>query len=154
MPRTGTRGNHGQFARNIETAEQDGKAAALKAQNWTYQQIGDELGLSRSGAFRAVERALNAAVVPGAQALRLRAFARYEYLWECLLPGIEAGDEKAVAEGRKVTEALAKLFRLGELELPAEVDERERSAVDALLAEASKIVETEQAKIYGARVGQ
>lgn len=154
MAKNTPRGNHGQFARSIDTAEQDGKAAALKAQNWTYQQIGDELGISRSSAYRAVERALNAAVVPGAQALRIRAFARFEYLWECLLPAIEAGDEKAIAEGRKVTEALAKLFRLGELELPAEVDERERTAVDALLAEANEIVQREQAKIYGARVGQ
>lgn len=153
--RSQPRGNHGKYARSIDTAERDGQAARLKADGLTYTQIGDELGIDRSAAFRAVQRALHAAVVPAANLLRTREFARLEYLWECLLPGIEAGDTKSITEGRKVSESLRKLFDLDGPQDAADddVDEHERSAIEKMLAEVDAYVAEEQAKIYRAGNG-
>lgn len=143
------RAGHGKFTRSITTAERDAAAARLKAENWTYQQIAEELGFAdKSGACRAVQRALKAATVPAANALRLREFARLELLWESLEPAIEAGDVKAITEARKISESLRRLFDLDGPADPTEPDDAERNAVDKLLAEAWRIVENEQAKIY------
>lgn len=148
------RGNHGQFARALTTAERDAEAARLKEQHHTYQEIADLLGFAnKSGACRAVQRALKAAVVPAANALRLREFARLELLWEALEPGVEAGDVKAITEARKVSESLRNLFDLNGAIESDQVDETERTAIDALLAEANEIVDSEQAKIYGGARG-
>lgn len=151
---TQPRGVHGKFVRKLSTAETDGRAAALKEQQFTYEEIAEQLGMAdKSMAFRAVQRALRAAVVPAANAMRIREFARLEYLWECLQPGIEAGDTKSITEGRKISESLRRLFDLDGAIETEPVDEAERTAIDALLAEASKIVDQEQAKIYGSARG-
>lgn len=148
------RGNHGKFVRALTTAERDAEAARLKGENWTFQEIATELGFAnKSGACRAVQRALKAAVVPAANALRLRSFARLELLWEALEPAVEVGDVKAITEARKIEESLRRLFDLDGAIESEEVEEEERTAIDALLAEASKIVDQEQAKIYGGARG-
>lgn len=148
------RGNHGKFVRALTTAERDAEAARLKAEHFTYQEIATTLGFAnKSGACRAVQRALKATVVPAANALRLREFARLELLWEALETGVEAGDTKSITEARKVSESLRRLFDLDGAIETDEVEEQERTAIDQLLAEASKIVDREQAKIYGGARG-
>src|SRR5690606_4944610 len=59
--------------RTLASAERDAQAARLRAQHWTYQQIADELGYpNRSEAYRAVQRALKAAIrEPGEELLAL-----------------------------------------------------------------------------------
>lgn len=145
------RGKHGQFTRKISTAERDGNAARLKADGRTYQEIADELGLAtRGAACRAVQRALDAAVVPAARLLRMREFARLELLWEALEPSIEAGDVRAITEARKISESLRRLFDLdGPAEDQAPTTVAEQTAIDMLLAEADAFMKSEQAKIYG-----
>jgi hypothetical protein len=143
------RGNHGQFVRALTTAERDARAAELKGENWTYDEIAKEVGYAnKSSACRAVQRALKAAVVPAANALRIREFARLELLWEALEPGIEAGDVKAITEARKISESLRRLFDLDGAIEAGQVDDEEKSSIEQLLAEANRIVDGEQAKIY------
>lgn len=61
----------GRFDRTIDTAEKDAEAACLKAQGLTYNQIAEQLGYhDRSGAHKAVQRALRA--VPAASVAELR----------------------------------------------------------------------------------
>lgn len=61
----------GQYEHTLQGAERDAEAARLKAQKWTFQQIADHLGYAdRSGAYRAVARAL--AAVPSADVAELR----------------------------------------------------------------------------------
>lgn len=149
------RGKHGQFARKISTAERDGNAARLKADGRTYQEIADELGFAtRGAACRAVQRALDAAVVPAARLLRMREFARLELLWEALEPGVEAGDVKSITEARKVSESLRRLFDLdGPAEDQAPTTDAEQTAIDKMLADADAFLQSEQAKIYGNGAG-
>jgi len=60
------RGRDGRFARSVEVAERDSKAALLYAQGFTYEQIAVELGYSDRGtAWRAVRRACLAAAATG-----------------------------------------------------------------------------------------
>lgn len=63
----------GRYERTLASAERDAQAARLRAQHWTYQQIADELGYpNRSEAYRAVQRALKAAIrEPGEELLAL-----------------------------------------------------------------------------------
>lgn len=144
------RAGNGRFTRAITTAERDGEAARLKAEGWTYKEIAEQLGYASKGsACRAVQRALKAAVVPAAGALRLREFARLELLWESLEPGIEAGDVKAITEARKISESLRRLFDLDGAPETGEVEETERTAIDKLLADVEAWNRQEQAKIYG-----
>src|SRR5579859_4535664 len=61
----------GRYERTLQGAERDAEAARLKAQKWTFQQIADHLGYAdRTGAYRAVARAL--AAVPAADVAELR----------------------------------------------------------------------------------
>ena len=62
---TPARNPNGEIARNPETMKRDAKAAELRAQRMTYQQIGDELGITRQSAHEAVKRAMNDIVERG-----------------------------------------------------------------------------------------
>lgn len=65
------RGGNGAFVRSLDTAERDAKAARLRAEGKTYQQIADALELSDKGhAHQCVSRALTAIVREPAEQLR------------------------------------------------------------------------------------
>lgn len=65
------RGGNGAFVRSPDTAERDAKAARLRAEGKTYQQIADALELSDKGhAHQCVSRALTAIVREPAEQLR------------------------------------------------------------------------------------
>lgn len=76
-----------QFSRDADVITRDVQAAHLRAQGWTYDVIGRELGLSKSGAFRAVQRVLRTIQV-------------------------EAADELRKIEGHRLQQALAKAFEV------------------------------------------
>src|SRR5690606_36769481 len=63
----------GRYERTLASAVRHAQAARLRAQHWTYQKIADELGYpNRSEAYRAVQRALKAAIrEPGEEMLAL-----------------------------------------------------------------------------------
>ncbi|MEU8756225.1 hypothetical protein AB0C88_37635 [Streptomyces chartreusis] len=73
----------GRFERSIETAQRDARAAELRAENYTYQQIADELGWAdKSDARKAVRRALREIVQGPAEALLANHMERLETLYE------------------------------------------------------------------------
>jgi DNA-binding transcriptional regulator LsrR (DeoR family) len=52
------RGGDGRYARSLETVERDVEAARLRSQGRTYQQIADQLGVSKPAAYKMVQRAM------------------------------------------------------------------------------------------------
>jgi hypothetical protein len=52
----GQPGSNGRAARSAATIEGDAHAWELRVEHLTYQQIGDELGITKEGARQAVER--------------------------------------------------------------------------------------------------
>jgi DNA-binding CsgD family transcriptional regulator len=50
------RGSNGRAVRSAETIERDARAWELRVEHLTYQQIGDQLGITKEGARQAVER--------------------------------------------------------------------------------------------------
>ncbi|WP_037870695.1 hypothetical protein [Streptomyces sp. SPB074] len=86
----GPRGANGRFIRTPEGAARDARAARLRAQGRSFQQIADELGLkSKSCAHEAVGRALHSIVADDAEALRQREAARLDALTEEALAVLE-----------------------------------------------------------------
>lgn len=81
-PRTpSARGGNGKFIRTIETAELDARAARLRSQRKTYQQIADELGYADpTGARDAVLRALAAAPREAGEEMRQHELAHLDAL--------------------------------------------------------------------------
>jgi hypothetical protein len=65
-----TRDGKGRFDRDPATVKRDAEAAALRAKSWTYQAIADHLGLSKSAAFEAVQRALADTLAEPAEQVR------------------------------------------------------------------------------------
>lgn len=77
----GARDGNGKFIRSIETAELDARAARLRSQRKTYQQIADELGYADpTGARDAVLRALDAAPREAGQEMRDHELAHLDWL--------------------------------------------------------------------------
>lgn len=65
------RDGDGQFRQVLDNAIRDAKACRMKERGLTYQEIADEMGYAdRSGAFRAVKRALRSVQVEAATDLR------------------------------------------------------------------------------------
>lgn len=50
------RGSNGRAVRSAKTVKRDARAWELRVEHLTYQQIGDELGITKEGARQAVER--------------------------------------------------------------------------------------------------
>jgi len=50
------RGSNGRAVRSAETIERDARAWELRVEHLTYQEIGDQLGITKEGARQAVER--------------------------------------------------------------------------------------------------
>ncbi|MBD9723457.1 hypothetical protein PV755_45360 [Streptomyces caniscabiei] len=101
-PNQDARDGRGHYIRTPETAARDARAAELRAQNWTLQQIADELGFSdRSNARDAVRRALTDIVRGPAERLLSLHMERLESLYEAAIEVLEA-DHIVVSQGRIV----------------------------------------------------
>lgn len=73
-----TRDGRGRYDRSIDTVERDAEAARLKAKSWSYQQIADHLGITKSSAFDAVQRAYADVITEPAEAARKVEIDRYD----------------------------------------------------------------------------
>ncbi|MFI2632618.1 hypothetical protein ACH5A2_19800 [Streptomyces collinus] len=94
-------GRH-RYARSPETVALDARAADLRAQGATYQQIADELGYrSRSGAIDAVRRAVRDACAGPAQALIDLEVTRLEMITDEVLEILQR-DHVVVSHGKVV----------------------------------------------------
>lgn len=101
-PHQDARDGNGRYTRNPQTAERDGKAAELRAQGWTYQQIADELGFStKKNANDAVRRAIRDACAGPGKALVDLEVMRLEAMYDKVLDILET-DQPLVSHGRIV----------------------------------------------------
>lgn len=98
-----SRDPHGHYVRTPEKAASDARAAELRAEGWTYQQIGDELGIDKTNARRACRRALREIVQGPAEKLLAMHMERLETLYEAALDVLEA-DHPLVSHGRVITD--------------------------------------------------
>ena len=93
---------NGQYVRSPETARRDARAAELRAEGWTLQQIADELGYSdKSNAQRGVRCALREIVRGPAEKLLGIHMERLETLYEAAIEVLEA-DHVVVFHGQVV----------------------------------------------------
>lgn len=74
------RGGDGRYARDPEVAARDAEACHLRAQSFSYTEIGDRLGISKTAAYEAVQRALAETVQEPAAELRQLELLRLDEL--------------------------------------------------------------------------
>lgn len=95
------RDGHGRYTKSLEGAERDAEAARLHAAGLSYREVGEQLGLTKWAALRAVQRAVRAVVQDaGEEVLRLH-IGRLEYLYEKAVEVLET-DHVLVSHGRIV----------------------------------------------------
>jgi hypothetical protein len=96
------RGHNGQFRRTPHTAEKDAKASEMFAAGAKLQTIADELGyVDRSGARKAVERAMQEVVVEAGDLARQTQLARLDRMYRIAADVVER-EHVTVSQGRVV----------------------------------------------------
>lgn len=104
-PNQDARDARGHYVRTPETAARDARAAELRTQGLTFQQIADELGFAHKDSAReACRRALRDIVQGPAEKLLALHIERLETLYEKALEVLEA-DHVVVSHGKVVTMA-------------------------------------------------
>jgi hypothetical protein len=84
------RGGNGRYARSTETVERDAEAARLRARGMSYPAIAKALGIfDESGAFKAVQRALQATLQEPSAAVRAVELKRLDDMWTAALGVLE-----------------------------------------------------------------
>lgn len=73
-----SRDSGGRYARELELADRDAAAAQLRKRGKGYQQIADELGISKTSAFEAVQRALAEIIREPGESLRAMELERLD----------------------------------------------------------------------------
>lgn len=81
-PNQDARDGAGRYVRTPAIAQQDARAADLRAEGWTLQQIADELGVDKTTARMAIRRALREIVQGPAEKLLALHIDRLETLYE------------------------------------------------------------------------
>lgn len=100
-PDQDTRDSRGHYARSLTAAERSARAAQLRSEGLTYQEIADDLGYSDKGAaWNAVRRLIDSLTIPAAESARKTEVERLELEFErldaeldrldALIPHIEA----------------------------------------------------------------
>jgi ribosomal protein S12 methylthiotransferase accessory factor YcaO len=101
-PPDNARDGKGRYIRTPETAERDARAAQLRAEGWTLQQIADELGYTdKSNARQAIQRALREIVQGPAEQLLQIHLTRLETLYQAAVDVLET-EHVLVSHGRIV----------------------------------------------------
>jgi len=92
----------GRFTKSLEGAERDAYAARLHAAGHSYNEIAAELGIHKSQAIRAVQRAVRAVVKDAGEEVVQLHIDRLEYLYGKAVEIAEA-DHVVVSHGKVVT---------------------------------------------------
>lgn len=100
-PHQGCRDGKGRYRRGPEAVAQDARAAELFGQSLSFQEIADELGMTKSSAIKAVQRALRDVVKGPAEAALAVHIDRLEYMFTRCMEIAEA-DHVVVSHGRIV----------------------------------------------------
>lgn len=99
--------------RNIEAAERQAQALALRRDGYTFAMIALEVGFSHpSGAYKAVETALDRTVREPAEALRELELCRLDSYLDALSPKIKQGEPRSMGVALKISERRARLLGL------------------------------------------
>lgn len=88
------------YERTILTAEQDAQAAQLRAKGKPYREIAEIVGISKGGAYKAVQRAIAAVPVEAVNELRAIECARLDAVIARLWDIVDA-DHPYVSNGRR-----------------------------------------------------
>lgn len=96
------------MARLIETVRRDAEAAGLRSKSWTYQQIADHFGVSRTAAHKMVQRAMLDILTEPAEAARQFELDKLDALEQGLLATLER-KHYIVSHGRIIFDGEAKL---------------------------------------------
>lgn len=115
-----------------EQLRRERQALELQRAAIPYDVIGEQLGMSGSGAWKLCFRALSRAPAMNVEFHRSVETDRLQRLWRGLYPKARDGDVKAAAECRKISESLR---RLNGWDAPVKVDAQIRSKLDAEIAE-------------------
>lgn len=133
---------HSKASKNrLRGREREIKAMELRKSGATYAAIGEALGISEQGAYKAVIRALdklNAKVIEGAEQLRRLELERLDRLFLAVYPKAIGGSYEAIDRALKIMARRARLLGLDAVER-AEVTWREE--VISLLRSGSISVE-------------
>lgn len=99
-----TRNGHGSFERSIESVRRDARAAELRAENWTLQQIADELGYTDKSNVRAAIQRAHRDVAQGPADRMLALYTeRLEGIFQKAME-IAEEDHLVVSHGRIITD--------------------------------------------------
>lgn len=100
-PNQHSRDSAGHYIRTPQTATTDARAAQLRAEGWTLQQIADELGCDKTTAGRAIRRALREIVKGPAEKLLAMEAERLDTLYEEALEVLQR-DHVTVSHGKVI----------------------------------------------------
>ncbi|MEU6597864.1 hypothetical protein [Streptomyces flaveolus] len=95
------RDGRGRYTRSVDTAERDAEAARLFTQGLNYREIGEELGVTKWTAMRAVARAAQAVAKEAGQEVLKYHASRLEYAYAKAIEIAEA-DHVMVSHGKVV----------------------------------------------------
>lgn len=148
-PNQDSRNGHGQYIRTTDTAERDADAARLRTKGYTYQQIGDQLGMTKAAAHKACQRALSDIVREPAEDLLKVELDRLDAQL-VRLNDLEKAARK-VLEARHITVNNGKVIYHPGTEQPMEDDGPVLQAIDRLVKiEAARNQNSERrAKLLG-----
>src|SRR5665213_281713 len=96
------RGSNGRAVRSAETIERDVRTWALRVEHLTYQQIGDELGITKKGARQAVERHAKSIPVEAVADVKQIVLEELDVMSRHLLEVIERDHFRITPSGRVV----------------------------------------------------
>ncbi len=102
-------------ARKLTALERERESLALRMAGYTYEQIGDKLGITRQGAYAAVVRALKKLrekVLEDAEQLRSLELRRLDSLFLSMYQQAEEGDQGAVDRCLRIMERRSRLMGL------------------------------------------
>lgn len=148
-PNQDARSGRGKYIRTTETAERDAEAARLRTQGFTYQQIGDQLGMTKTTAHKACMRALSDIVREPAEDLLKVELERLDAQL-VRLNSLEAAARK-VLQARHITVNNGHIIYHPGTEQPMEDDGPVLAAIDRLVKiEAARNQNSERrAKLLG-----
>ncbi|WP_157882429.1 hypothetical protein [Streptomyces silvensis] len=110
--------NTGRYERTLETAQRDARAAALRAEGRTYQEIGEDLGISKGAAMDACRRAVREAVQDSAKNLINLEVTRLEAMYDEVLDILQR-EHYVVSHGQIVRDDTGTALRDDEMKLKA-----------------------------------
>lgn len=100
-PNQDARDGNGRYERSLDTARRDARAAELRAQGHTYQQIADALGVTKRSAIDACRRAVREAVDGAGKNLVTLEVTRLEAMYDEVLDILQR-DHYVVSYGQIV----------------------------------------------------